>query len=120
MADNEHWILRLTHVDNLDGFLRRGSLHSPNHSPDDGIGYRKIHHATIQSARREVAVPCGPGGVFHDYVPFYFGPLSPMLYALHTGYVAGYDEGQQPLIYIATTAEAVSESGARYESQLVP
>ena len=29
----------------------------------------------------------------HDYVPFYFGVLSPMLLQLKTGRVTGYNEG---------------------------
>lgn len=36
----------------------------------------------------------------HDYVPFYFGPLSPMMLNLKTGRVAGYEEDQEPLIYL--------------------
>ena len=34
----------------------------------------------------------------HDYVPFYFGQLSPMLLQLKTNRVAGYTEGQDPLM----------------------
>jgi hypothetical protein len=47
----------------------------------------------------------------HDYVPFYFGYLSPMLYQLKTGRVAGYNEGQAPLIYLQSTIQAVADAG---------
>jgi hypothetical protein len=50
----------------------------------------------------------------HDYVPFYFGYLSPMLLQLKTGRVPGYDEGQEPLIYLKTTAQAVLGAGIRF------
>lgn len=50
----------------------------------------------------------------HDYVPFYFGPLSPMMLNLKTGRVAGYEEGQEPLIYLVSTAQKVQESGAEF------
>jgi hypothetical protein len=59
-------------------------------------------------------IQCGPGGVVHDYVPFYFGYLSPMLLQLKTGQVAGYNEGQSPLIYLVSTAQTVYDSGTRF------
>jgi hypothetical protein len=101
-------------VDNLGLCLQRGALHAPNCTPDDGLEYRVIHNEGIQRQRRVTRVPCGPGGVIHDYVPFYFGPRSPMLYQLHTGWVQGYSEGQEPIIYLVSSAERVARSGARF------
>jgi hypothetical protein len=59
-------------------------------------------------------IPCGPGGTIHDYVSFYFGYLSPMMLNLKTGRVPGYNEGQTPLIYLESSAQAVSESGGGF------
>ncbi len=59
-------------------------------------------------------MPCAPGGTVHDYVPFYFGYRSPMLLNLKTGRVAGYNEGQEPLIYLVSTCQNVAESGALF------
>lgn len=107
-------ILRLTHVDNLPVLLRRGGLHAPNCAPNDGLTYRTIHNLEIQGHRRVRRIPCGPGGVIHDYVPFYFGTLTPMLLQLQTGRVAGYTEGQEPLIHLVSTAQAVRDQGLAY------
>lgn len=41
--------------------------------------------------------------------PFYFGERSPMLYQLHTGRVTGYNEGQESLIYLVSTAQRVQQ-----------
>lgn len=82
-------ILRLTHIDNLSILLQRGGLHAPNTAPTDGLRYKTIHNLEIQAQRRVQCIPCGPGGTIHDYVPFYFGERSPMLYQLHTGWVPG-------------------------------
>jgi len=65
----------------------------------------------VQTSRRVTAVPCGPGGTVHDYIPFYFGVLSPMLLQLKTGQVPGYTEGQEPLVYLVSTAQAVAQAG---------
>lgn len=102
-------ILRLTHIDNLPILLQRGGLHAPNTAPSDGLHYKTIHNLEIQAHRRVQPVPCGPGGAIHDYVPFYFGERSPMLYQLYTGRVAGYNEGQEPLIYLVSTAQRVQQ-----------
>ncbi len=52
--------------------------------------------------------------MLHDYVPFYFGYLSPMLLRLNTGRVAGYLGDQRPLVYLVTTCEAVAGAGLGY------
>lgn len=52
-----------------------------------------------------------PGGVVADYVPFYFAPRSPMLYAIHMGNVAEYNDGIDPLVYIVTSVERLLALG---------
>ena len=107
-------IYRLVHVDNLPVLLRRGGLHAPNHTPNDGQSYRTIHNVDIQNQRQVRTMRCGPGGTIHDYVAFYFGPRSPMLFQLHTGWVEGYREGEEPLIYLVSTVELVVQAGRRF------
>jgi hypothetical protein len=114
MPPNPTPILRFTHVDNLDTIIRRGGLHAPNHVPDDGLTYRFCHSAEVQSARADVPIHLGPGGTIHDYVPFYFGYLSPMMLNLKTGRVEGYSEGQEPLIYLVSSAQAIEEAGIKF------
>ncbi|MGA7578247.1 MAG: DUF4433 domain-containing protein [Desulfobaccales bacterium] len=104
-------IYRFIHVNNLRLCLRRGGLHAPNHTPDDGQAYQTIHNVDIQNQRRIYRIPCGLRAVIHDYVAFYFGYLSPMMLQLKTGQVEGYDEGQEPLIYLVSTAQAVRDAG---------
>lgn len=107
-------IFRLLHVDNLRLCLQRLAIHSPNHTPNDGLVYRTIHNVDIQNQRRVEGIRCGPAGVIHDYCAFYFGPRSPMLLQLHTSRVPGYTEGQEPLIYLVSSAQAVQQGGTRF------
>jgi hypothetical protein len=107
-------IYRFIHMDNLEVYLRRGGAHAPNHTPNDGLVFRTIHNEDIQAERRTRQIPCGPRGVIHDYVSFYFGYHSPMLLQLKTGQVPGFDEGQEPLVHLVSTAQEIGERGARF------
>ena len=107
-------VYRFMHVDNLHVCLQRGGLHAPNYIPEDGQTYKTIHIVDIQNQRRITRVPIGPGGVIHDYVSFYLGYLSPMMFQLKTGRVNGYNEGQEPLVYLVSTVQDVVNSGAGY------
>ncbi len=102
-------IYRLLHVDNLHTCLQRRALHAPNHTPNDGLPYKTIHNVDIQQQRKVIRIPCGPQGVIHDYVAFYFGYLSPMLLQLKTGQVLGYDERQEPLVYLVSSVQAIAQ-----------
>lgn len=98
-------------MDNLATIIRRGGLHAPNHVSDDGLPYRFCHDTDIQSSRANVSISVGKGGTIHDYVPFYFGYLLPMMFKLKTGQVPGYSEGQEPLIYLVSTVQKVQAAG---------
>jgi hypothetical protein len=104
-------LYRIVHIENLPTLLRRGGLHAPNSTPNDGLQYRTIHNPNVQASRSVSSIPCGPGGTIHDYIPFYFGPLSVMLLNLHTGRVPGYDEGQSPIVYLVSSIERVVAAG---------
>lgn len=114
LVPNPTPIYRFIHVDNLYVCLLCGGLHAPNHTPDDGFKYKTIHNLDIQNVRRIRRIPCGLDGVIHDYVSFYLGYLSPMMFQLKTGREEGYDEGQEPLIYLVSTAQTVERSGTGF------
>jgi hypothetical protein len=107
-------ILRFVHAENLTTIMERRALHAPNHVPADSLPYRACLDIEVQGARSTVQIPCGPRGVIHDYVPFYFGYLSPMMLKLKTGQVTDYNDGQEPLIYVVSTAQAVRTAGVDF------
>ena len=43
------------------------------------IKHKNIANQRIQERRARMDVPVGPGGKVHDYVPFYFSSINPML-----------------------------------------
>jgi hypothetical protein len=55
----------------------------------------------------QTRVEVAPYGTLGDYVPFYFGVKSPMLFTYKNGRVTGRRENQDELIYLATTAESI-------------
>ena len=104
-------IYHITHVDNLPGIIADGGLRCCADLRQSGVGYRNIAYTHIQDRRARTHVPSGPRGVLHDYVPFYFAPRSPMLYTISRGNVATYAEGQQPVVYMVSTVQAVHAAG---------
>ena len=100
-------IYRIIHADNLPSILGAGGIHAPNSTPPSTAPYMAIHHLSVQAQRAETRVPTGAQGVVHDYVPFYFNPRSPMLYAIHMGNVPGYSEGQRPIMVLVSSAQAI-------------
>lgn len=107
-------VYHLTHVDNLTSIIQSGGCLSFNEKHNQGIGHIDIAYETIQDRRARTFVPCSPGGCLHDYVPFYFAPRPPMLYAINGGYVEGYEEGQEPLVHLVTAAQDIENGGCKW------
>lgn len=105
-------IYHITHTRNLEHILAEEGLHSDRSAQE--LKAVNIGHKHIKERRLRRPVPIGPKGTVGDYVPFYFAPRSPMLYAISRNAVEGYADGQSPVIYLCSTAEAVVRSGLRW------
>ena len=95
-------ILHITHIRNLPSIIANGGLYCDNERIKRAINNLTIAHQNIKDRRARRIVPVAAGGTVADYVPFYFAPRSPMLYAIHHGKVANYQDGQEKIIYLVS------------------
>ncbi len=103
------WLFRITHIDNLDHILKYGLVTegSPNANPR----FRKIGDSSLIDYRKELPAPDPPGGSFSDYIPFFFGPRSPMLYQIATGWEDIEKIPQSEIIYLISSISKINEHG---------
>ena len=104
-------LFHITAIANLPQICAAGTLVSKKLGADVGIDYQNIAHRGAQGARAIRALPDPPGGVVHDYVPFYFAPRSPMLRAIEGGKVADCQWRQADIIHFETTVTRVTAGG---------
>jgi len=104
-------IYHITSIENLGMILEAGELRAKRALDQEDMGYASIAHRSIQDRRAQTRVPCGPGGVLYDYVPFYFGPRSPMLFTIAHGNVEGFNGGQGSIANLVSTVQAVQAAG---------
>lgn len=76
-------IFHITAIDNLEMICQQGALLSKTKSEQLGLQYHNIAHGGAQGTRSIKSVNNPPGGLIHEFVPFYFAPRSPMLSAIH-------------------------------------
>ena len=70
-----------------------------------------IAYANLKEKRASTRVTVGPGGTLADYVPFYYAPRSPMLYANHKGFVAGNPNGQDEIVHLVFDVADLADRG---------
>jgi hypothetical protein len=107
-------IYHITHIDNLLSILNSDGLIANSRLRQERIDYRDIAHERIQDRQARKTVPCSARGTLHDYVPFYFAPHSPMLYAIHKGNLERYFQGQNFVIHLVSKAEDIEASGLNF------
>lgn len=103
-------LFHFTHISNLASIAASG-LAADSRVQADGRLQTEVGHPGIKDPRRVRPVPCGPGGVVADYVPFYFAARSPMLGSIHKGRVPTYQGGQGDLVYLVSHIDRVQELG---------
>jgi len=103
-------VYHFTRIEHLPTVVESGLL-CDRQAQQDGLLAIEVGNTGIKARRATRPVPVRPGGVVADYVPFYFGPRSPMMSSIHHGNVPGYTQGTDRLIYLATTVETLLEVG---------
>lgn len=92
----------MTRVERLASVVQQGLL-SDNTCKLRGIGGVEIGYQHIKARRARRPVPCGAGGTLADYVPFYFAPRSPMLFAITRGQVTEEAARTEGIIYLVSS-----------------
>lgn len=99
-------LFRMTHIENVQHILKHGITHknSKNSNPD----YRPIGDSSLINARNFFKVPGGKN--LGDYIPFYFGLRTPMLYVIQNGFNGVRAISPEEIVYIVTNVELVCAS----------
>lgn len=99
-------IYHITHVDNLPSIVAYDRLWSDAQRIARNISNVNIGHSHIKERRMGRLVPVAARGLLGQYVPFNFCNRSVMLCSIFYGNVAGYADGQPPVVHLVSTIEA--------------
>lgn len=106
-------IYHFTDAANLPAILDSGCVYCKSRLPSAAQSV-DISHYDVQRRRQAKLVGCGPGGVLHDYVPFYFATRSPMMYVISRGGVEGCSSNTKRLVYLVSDLRRAQEVGSRF------
>lgn len=96
---NSSSIVRIIHYSNLEYILQTGIVSAPNHK-NANPNYRSIGNNEIVLKRSNKKIPTHPDCTFRDFVGFYIGKRSIMLYNIITGYGEISKVPQGEIIYL--------------------
>jgi hypothetical protein len=114
VTDVQHRLIyHFTDHANLTGIVADGGLCSDSQMMASGRTFTECANDGVKGNRRTRVVPCPPGGVVADYVPFYYAPRSPMMSAISHGTVPGYTSNKD-LVYLVSSLDRVREAGLRW------
>lgn len=102
-------IYHITHIHNIKSIIECGGLWCDSAVLEQELTPQSIAHVDIKERRTRRSVPVSPDGNLANYVPFYFAPRSPMLYAVHKGIVSDYKHGQGSIVHLVTSAESIAD-----------
>jgi hypothetical protein len=107
-------IFHITPICNMPSIAKSRKIYAKSLLRKKEIEYGNIAYQGAQGKRATKMVAKPPGGVIHDYVPFYFAPRSPMLFTINNGNVPDCPHRQRDIVHFVTTVEIVRASHLTY------
>lgn len=109
MPQSIKYIFRMTHIQNIPHILDVGFVHGD--SPKSSSNYIPIGDSSMIRARAEKDAAGRPLG---QYIPFYFGPRSPMLYVIQNGFNGVTKRSPGEIVYCVIRINTVINSKLRF------
>jgi len=100
----------MTRIERLPSVVERRLL-PDNVCRQQQIAGVEIGYDHIKRRRAQRTVPCGARGTLADYVPFYFAPRSPMLFAITRGLVSAEAARTDQIVYLVSSTQSLREAG---------
>lgn len=97
----------MVHVDNVEGILQNGMCCAGHLSADPN--YVNIGMAGLIANRHDHPISLPEAGNFGEYIPFYFGGHSPMLYLINNGYSGVEQRAQKDIVFLVSNVNKVQE-----------
>ncbi len=99
------WLYRIIHINNLPFILKNGLCTASSKVSDPN--YQSIGDSSLISFRKNMEACDPPGGKLLEYIPFYLGPRSPMLYQIAKGYEDIPKQAQEDIVYLISSFNQV-------------
>jgi hypothetical protein len=113
-------VFRIEHIDNLPHILEHGMptrghpAMNPNHVFIGNKELTNVRHNWLVRPRELNGAAAAQYGTLGEYVPFYFGPKSPMLYMIVNGFKGVPKRPQSNIVYICCKVATIINSGVRF------
>ncbi len=98
-------LFRIIHIENIPHILQFGITHSS--SPHANPSFVPIGDSTLISTRNSFML--NNGRLLGDYVPFYFGPRTPMLYVIQKGFNMVAPTHAENIVYCVSSVQKILE-----------
>lgn len=109
MPNRIKYVFRMTHILNIPHILQEGFVHWD--SPRASKFYISIGDKSLIDSRGKKIINGHP---ISDYIPFYFGYRSPMLYVIQNGYNGVIKRDPQEIVYCVLRLDNIISSGLRF------
>jgi hypothetical protein len=107
MADlNKTYLFRMTHIQNIPHILQYGITHLT--SPNANVNYVPIGDGSLINTRSSFIL--NNGKQLGDYIPFYFGVLTPMLYVIQKGYNDVKVTPAEDIVYCVSSVQQITDA----------
>lgn len=100
------YLYRITHIDNMPHIIKNGITHKKSASANDN--FKAIGDSSLISTRTSILLD--NGSYLGDYIPFYFGVRSPMLYVIQHGFNGVKKEEASDIVYCVTSIQQIMNS----------
>jgi len=100
---NKIYLFRMTHIENVPHILQNGITHSTsmNSNPD----FVPIGDKSLINTRNDFKLD--NGRLLGEYIPFYFGVRTPMLYVVQNGYNMVLPTPAEKIVYCVSSIQKI-------------